>query len=470
MILRAWANQSIEEMPSLGRWLGLTLYSLAKLNLPIGFAQFMIYPNGPEFNAIRSRQNEQTARMWSEFDGLSPNQLANTLTSTRNRLQPFSTGVLNDTFSTYENSFDVERFIRERKVVVVNLAGRNKLKAQVSRAYGAFVVNQVISTIRSLANFDVVSPTYLILDEFQNFVTQDMVSALPEVRQLGLRLVLAHQSLSQLKRGDIDLTDLIPLAQNRFIFANHFEDADLLADEFAKLTFNPDAIKHIGKSLRQLHDGYRKVDIESWSEMQSRSFTQNQSQNRMSGNGYNSSEGQSIVDLGVGEQRTTYSTGKGKSRQDSNGESSGSATGENSGSSHSRSQTYQSIYKTFMDETSRTYLSFQEQSLLFGKEIRELKTGEAIAKLFNDNRLHRVKIRYDHFHEILRAEQKIAEFKQMNFESDYFISSAVASQRFKSLRDKLLTERIKISTQTETPSIEEPSKSVQSKPNGHGFG
>ena len=51
--------------------------------------------------------------------------------------------------------------------------------------------------------------TYLWLDEFQNFVGPDIESALPEVRQLALRLILSHQSLSQLKRGDYDLSNMI---------------------------------------------------------------------------------------------------------------------------------------------------------------------------------------------------------------------------------------------------------------------
>lgn len=471
VILRAWANQSIEEMPSLARWLALTLASLAKLNLPIGFAQYMVYPDCKEFVAIRDRQDEHTIRMWREFDDLSPNQLANTLTSTRNRLQPFSTGVLKDTFSTYESMFDVERFIRERKIVVVNLAGQNRLKGQVSRAFGSFVVNQVISTIRGLANFDLVSPTYLILDEFQNFVTQDMVSALPEVRQLGLRLCMAHQSFAQLQKGDLDLTDLVTLAQNRFVFASGFKDADIIADEFAKRTFNPYAIKDITHSLRQLHDGYRLVELESWSDMKSRSESNSQSQSRTQGNGHSQNESRSIADIGqVGEKRSTYSTGNANSRQNANGEAWGAAFGETQGNSHTRGQTYQSIYKTFMEEAGKSYWQFQEHALKYGKDIRTLNTGEAFVQLFNDKKLHRVQIRYDHFFDLPRVDEKIAEFKQKNFESDFFISPAAASQKFQLLRNDLLTERIVIRSREGQQLIAPPAKPKLNGREDHGFG
>jgi len=66
----------------------------------------------------------------------------------------------------------------------------------------------VLTTARSLP-LGVRFPTFLILDEFQRFVGPDLEPAIPEVRQLGIKLVLSHQSLSQLKRGDIDLTNLI---------------------------------------------------------------------------------------------------------------------------------------------------------------------------------------------------------------------------------------------------------------------
>lgn len=47
------------------------------------------------------------------------------------------------------------------------------------------------------------------MDEFQKFVGPDIEDALPTVCQMGLRLILAHQSFSQLERGDIDLSNMI---------------------------------------------------------------------------------------------------------------------------------------------------------------------------------------------------------------------------------------------------------------------
>src|SRR5207253_10977182 len=121
-------------------------------------------------------------------------------------------------------------------------APQNRLPTQLADAIGALILNEVIATARSLPGH-VRYPTYLLLDEFQNFVGPDIESALPEVRQLGLRLILSHQSLSQLERGDYDLTAMIFQAQSRMIFGVQGEDADLLGRELGALSFDPMRVK-----------------------------------------------------------------------------------------------------------------------------------------------------------------------------------------------------------------------------------
>lgn len=108
--------------------------------------------------------------------------------------------------------------------------------------------------------------TYLFLDEFQNFVGPDMRSALPEMRQMGLNLILSHQSFSQLKRGDYDMTNMIFAAQSRMIFGVQGEDADILAHEVASLMYNPKKLKEENWSRRQLIKGHRIMNLASWSE------------------------------------------------------------------------------------------------------------------------------------------------------------------------------------------------------------
>src|SRR6185295_501405 len=143
------------------------------------------------------------------------------------------------------------------KAVIVNLWSSDTLDPQIAQTIGGFVVNEVIQTAMSMTPKQV-DPTYLILDEFQHFVGKDLLNALPLVRQLGLRLILAHQSFSQLVRGDIDLTSIIWQARSRLMFANAAEDATIIAEELAKMSHDPYLLKEVRHTPRQIIVGHRR--------------------------------------------------------------------------------------------------------------------------------------------------------------------------------------------------------------------
>src|SRR5207253_7215527 len=142
-------------------------------------------------------------------------------------------------------------------------APQNRLPTQLADAIGALVLNEVIATARSFPGH-VRYPTYVLLDEFQNFVGPDIESALPEVRQLGLKLILSHQSFAQLERGDYDLTSMIFQAQSRMIFGVQGEDADILGRELASLTYNPKRIKDQIHHMRQRIKDHELRRLRSW--------------------------------------------------------------------------------------------------------------------------------------------------------------------------------------------------------------
>ena len=459
VILRAWDNQSVTSMPRLYRWLSNALRSVAHLGLPLSFANYLVYPETLEFGRIVEKLPESLRHQWSEIQGVSPNQLSTLLESTRNRLQPFTTGVLRDTFAINQNHFDVRRFIEDRNIVLVNLAGFDRLSTEVKRSYGSFVVNQVISTVRSIVDPKTVSPTYLVLDEFQEFVTNDLVDALPQLRQFGLRLVLAHQSFSQLKRDDIDMTALIWLAQNRIAFANSAEDADILAHEFGSLNFDPDLIKHSMYSTKQLHDGYEKIMLNSYSRGESRGSSEGGSSGGSTSSSHSSSQStsnsMSKTEVRDGRQITSSSqadsTATSLSSSKSSSWSSTYSTTQSSSENHGTTESFRAKFKTFTEETSRTYKSFEEQKAEYARDIRRLQVGYAYVKLLDDPTLHFCKVRLDPIRDTPRIRERIEEFKQKNFENSLFLSPALIQQAHDRLRDELLSpETITYRT---TPSV-----------------
>src|SRR5207249_3417855 len=108
---------------------------------------------------------------------------------------------------------------------------------------GGLVVNEVFSVARSLPP-ELRQDTLLVLDEFQRFAcSPDMELAVAECRQLKVQLLLSHQSFSQLRSDEIDLTSLILQAQSRLILNVQGMDAEFLAQELGGFTCDPMRVK-----------------------------------------------------------------------------------------------------------------------------------------------------------------------------------------------------------------------------------
>jgi len=73
------------------------------------------------------------------------------------------------------------------------------------QAFGRFIVGmlRIIAIQRSPLPAYMRTPTFLYIDEFQNFISDDVENALTQLRKYGLHLVLAHQYIGQ--RMDLNM-------------------------------------------------------------------------------------------------------------------------------------------------------------------------------------------------------------------------------------------------------------------------
>jgi len=67
------------------------------------------------------------------------------------------------------------------------------------QSYGRFIVGmlRILAFQRSSIPKEFRTPTYLFIDEFQNFVSDDIEKALTQLRKYGLHLILANQYVGQ---------------------------------------------------------------------------------------------------------------------------------------------------------------------------------------------------------------------------------------------------------------------------------
>lgn len=439
IVLRAWESQNISEMPRLRRWIFASFFSAASLGFPISSCRWLLQPGTAEHVAFMERLPRDLQAMWTEILTARGSEAIKLLESTRNRLAPFfESGILRRMFGSVENSFDVRRFILDRKIVIVNLKSFGRLDSHIADAIGGFIVNEVLQSAMNMKPSEV-DPTYLLLDEFQHFVGPDLFDAIPVVRQLGLRLILAHQSFSQLVKGDLDLTNIIWQARSRLMFANDAEDADIIANELATLTFDPMKLKDVLYSKRQRIVGHRR----EWVESMTSTTTDSESNDETESRSETEREGKSIS-----EKSLHGSKSEGRDSGISRGNSRRQA--HSSGSSHGRSETLVPIHEDFVEVASKTFQSFDEHRLEFAKRIRLKPTGHAFAKFRDDTRIRDVAIEHTPLIVTDRLEQRLEELLSQNFSADVFRSKADAEREDEVLRQRLFEKpRIELRSQTD---------------------
>lgn len=427
IVLRAWASQDIEQMPRLRLWTFNSFFAVAALGYPISVCRYLLRPGTPEHQALLQKLPPELQAMWAEILQARGSEAVRILESTRNRLAPFfDSGILRRMFGATASHFDVRRFIEERRIVILNVASYNRLDPHIGHTIGGLAVNEIIQTARNMSPAQV-NPTYLLLDEFQHFVGEDLYDALPVVRQLGLRLILAHQSFAQLVRGDLDLSGMIWQARSRLMFANDADDADLIAHELATLTFDPLRLKEVLHRRGQRIAGHRREWVKSFS----KSSTVSDAIDTQEGSSTSRSHGRS---LNPGNASPTEQTGGGDTTTRGRSQKHATSIGENTG----ESETLVPIHEDFLEVSNKTYSTFDEQRTEWARRLREKRTGEAFGKFKDDPTLYDIDVTRHPVPEGPANEEAVTELLQKNFESEFFVSAAIVEQQGEKLREEIL--------------------------------
>lgn len=134
-------------------------------------------------------------------------------------------------FTEGKSSVDLEEVLNTGKVVLFNLA-QGKMGTEVSNLLGRFILAYVQSLVlrRVYQAKSSRKPSFIFIDECQNYLSKTMGAILAEARKYGLFLVLANQHLGQiqeksLKEGVLSNTGI------KFLGANTANTSKVLAKE-----------------------------------------------------------------------------------------------------------------------------------------------------------------------------------------------------------------------------------------------
>jgi type IV secretory pathway TraG/TraD family ATPase VirD4 len=130
-----------------------------------------------------------------------------------------------------KSSFNLKQEIEAKKLIVFNLS-KGKLGVSSSKALGRIIISMIQSLALQRANRpeNQRTPTFLIVDEFQNFVNPTIEEILTESRKYALYLIVAHQTIGQnMSSSFVNL--LLSNTNVKFIGINDFKSLKRLSDE-----------------------------------------------------------------------------------------------------------------------------------------------------------------------------------------------------------------------------------------------
>lgn len=102
--------------------------------------------------------------------------------------------------SSEKGNINFRSIIDSNKIFLVRLP-KGRLGSEGVKFIGTLLFNRIIMAAMTRENIPANErvPFYMYIDEFQNFTSGDIEAALSESRKYGLRLIMANQTLSQLK-------------------------------------------------------------------------------------------------------------------------------------------------------------------------------------------------------------------------------------------------------------------------------
>lgn len=119
--------------------------------------------------------------------------------STARRLNTLVTNKYLRLLFGHRDGIDFDWLISEGWIILVNVDTGFGLGTLQARLLATVVINKIIDSIKRLRENGFNKPYYLYIDEAGQYVTHTLADILAHKRKIGLRTILAHQFLGQLK-------------------------------------------------------------------------------------------------------------------------------------------------------------------------------------------------------------------------------------------------------------------------------
>jgi hypothetical protein len=443
-IRKVWGQESFQDTPRLARWLFNAAYAVIDANLTMVQSQYLVDPKPSPFrDAITQHITSPRIKAeWEWFSSIKDRDRTEFTESSFNRLQPFVIHeVIRQILGQHSNTLDFPSVLSGQKILLVNLAKQSTIPEDYQHLLGTLLVNEILTAAFARAP-ESRTPFFLIMDEFQHFVTKDMCEILDGGRKFGLHLILAHQHLNQLKEKDPEVYySTLGNARIKAVFGGLIdEDLEVMAKELYVGEFNPNEIKdETFHTVFEPVETTRVVASNSWSESSGQSSGESRSYGQVS---HTSITGGQVFIPGSGFladgslQSTSAISSEGQSRASGYASSTNYQNTRTGGGSLSQVPWYE--FHKSEELSSRTFRLLEEQMYIKKAQMKRQPNQHA-ALLIPDELVQLIKVSTVKEHRI--SEEAKEEFKEACFEAaGCYKTPEEADSELDALEQRLLTE------------------------------
>jgi hypothetical protein len=250
--IRPWGISDTNEMPTFEKVLRLIYTFAVQQRETLPNTALLLDEEREELRdfAIEIISDPYIRSQWRKLDRMSTRDRDQTILSTENRLSRFlSSKTIKRFFGLKDQNLNLQEIMDDQRILLVNLGSSGFLDRESARVFASLMLNEFFETAMLRANEakargEDPQTFTLYLDEFQEYITDDIAAMLDQVRKGGLHLVLAHQHLGHLADNPKLRKSIFTNARIRAVFGGlDYEDACVLANEMFLPDLNTRQIK-----------------------------------------------------------------------------------------------------------------------------------------------------------------------------------------------------------------------------------
>jgi hypothetical protein len=250
--IRPWGITDTNEMPTFEKVLRLLYTFAVQQRETLPNTALLLDEDREQLRdyAIEIIGDTYIKSQWRKLDRMNTRDRDQTVLSTENRLSRFlSSKTIKRFFGLKDHNINLREIMDKQQILLVNLGPSGYLDRESARVFASLLLNEFFETAMIRANEakaqgEEPKTFVLYLDEFQEYITEDIAAMLDQVRKGGLHLALAHQHLGHLADNPKLRKSIFTNARIRAVFGGlDYEDGTVLANEMFLPDLNTRQIK-----------------------------------------------------------------------------------------------------------------------------------------------------------------------------------------------------------------------------------